>query len=146
MWEGRTNPGRANAVLPSEAGVKGCCTKYSQPSTDGVFGTSTHHSGYYDRKPRAWAYASSESYWGFGTKLWAGIRKQTLVRQNLARHQAVLGFLRTQMSRKEGETRSRVIGICKRSNCIMPEFVRDHPQSVGLPFVVINIRIWFLIR
>jgi hypothetical protein len=41
-------------------------------------------------------------------KLRAGVRKVALVGQNLARHQAVLGFLKIQLLRKEGETREQM--------------------------------------
>ena len=44
-----------------------------------------------------------------------------------------------------GRAGLELLAFCKRSNCIIPEFVRDHSQSVGLPFVEINILIWFLI-
>ena len=43
-------------------------------------------------------------------KLRTGIQKQVLMEQNLARHQAVLGFLKIQIlvSRREGETREQM--------------------------------------
>ena len=48
-------------------------------------------------------------------KLRAGIWRQTLVGQSLARHQAVLGFLKTQISRQEGQTREQMALYVARS-------------------------------
>lgn len=50
-----------------------------------------------------------------GKKLQAGIRKEVLVGQNLARHQAVLGFLKTQISR-QGETHDQMALYVARSH------------------------------
>jgi len=49
-------------------------------------------------------------------KLQAGIRKVALVGQNLARHQAVLGFLKMQLSRQDGETREQMALSVARSH------------------------------
>jgi hypothetical protein len=49
-------------------------------------------------------------------KLQAGIKKVALVGQNLARHQAVLGFLKMQLSRQDGETREQMALSVARSH------------------------------
>ena len=49
-------------------------------------------------------------------KLQVGIRKVALVGQNLVRHQAVLGFLKTQMSRQGGETHEQMALNIARSH------------------------------
>ena len=48
------------------------------------------------------ARATATAIKDLGKKLQAGIRKEALVGQNLARHRAALGFLKSQISRQEG--------------------------------------------
>ena len=70
-----------------------------------------------NREPRAGLTPAAKAIEDLEQKLRAGIQKQTLVGQNLARHQAVLGFLKTQMSRKGGETREQMALYIARSHC-----------------------------
>ncbi|KAF8533368.1 hypothetical protein BDD12DRAFT_810243 [Trichophaea hybrida] len=57
-------------------------------------------------------------------KLQTGIKKVALVGQNLAQHQAVLGFLKMKMSRQDGETREQMALSVARSHSQGLNFAR----------------------